>query len=379
MRLGSLLRVKNFVVANWGILSITLLVLSVACLGVSVVSHDSLPMKTVEEKKHPVTAEMDVGTETVVTGNTSFYQRGTKLSDMPVYLRSFSSNLTLSLRTQVPENTSVRQSLSLVHRVGHSDDVFWEDSRLVASDGTVVDNGETTVSGVVNIAEVQQKHQEIRSEMEGSGTVETFVVANTTYDTERYQGEMTEEAKLRIDGSSYALNGNLSRREKHTMSVESRTVDEDAVVTLPLPFDGAEKTLAKETGLFAGVGFLSLLIGFLVAVYGEFGPSRERLRRRLDKERYSEWISVGEIPFGANERKVRMSSLEDLVDVGIDTSKRTIHDKEEGRYGVIDDGVLYYYEDSKEFVSSDGERNGESPEGVENGKDADESLSIQKQ
>lgn len=43
-----------------------------------------------------------------------------------------------------------------------------------------------------------------------------------------------------------------------------------------------------------------------------------------------------------------MDSLEDLVDVAIDSEKRAIHDRSRGRYAVLDEGVHYYYDPERE-------------------------------
>ncbi|MDY6780441.1 MAG: DUF5305 family protein, partial [Halobacteria archaeon] len=70
----------------------------------------------------------------------------------------------------------------------------------------------------------------------------------------------------------------------------------------------------------------------------------EAARRELHEARYSEWISEGSVPEEA-DASVRMESLEDLVDVAIDSNRRVIHDADEGVYAVIDDATSYYYVD----------------------------------
>jgi hypothetical protein len=64
---------------------------------------------------------------------------------------------------------------------------------------------------------------------------------------------------------------------------------------------------------------------------------------RLHRQRFEEWISTGRVGPGLGEEYVRMTSLGELVDVGIDADKRVIHDPETGGYAVIDGRVVYHY------------------------------------
>jgi len=373
------LRARHFLVAHARVVCALLLVVAVASAVGAVASYDGLPMETVEETKHPTTVGMSVGTHSVVTGNTSLYDEGTELNDAPVYLTSASPELVLTLRSEVPEGSRVEQGLSVTHRVSHSDggEVFWEENYPVSSGRETVDSvspAGVVTSGLVDVREVLERRTEIENEVGGAGKVKTFVVANVTYDTGRYEGKLVGETELVVDRRSYTLGGNVSRTEKHTTSAERKRVDDERVVTLPASVGGLGPRAPKRTVAIAGLGLSSLFVSLLVLVYGWVGPGRDRLRRRLDEERYSEWISVGELPSvtRTGDNKIRVRSLEDLVDVGIDTSKRTIHDPETERYGVIDDGTVYYYEGGV------GEEEGEQGEKVDakmgegNGEDREE-------
>lgn len=42
---------------------------------------------------------------------------------------------------------------------------------------------------------------------------------------------------------------------------------------------------------------------------------------------------------------VSLDTLEDVVDVAIDTNERVVHDTQRGLFAVVNDGVVYYYSD----------------------------------
>jgi hypothetical protein len=67
------------------------------------------------------------------------------------------------------------------------------------------------------------------------------------------------------------------------------------------------------------------------------------LEEQVYRYRYDEWISEGDFPTDAGKQYVYINSLEDLVDIAIDTGKRVIHDPELESYGVVDDDLVYYH------------------------------------
>ena len=49
------------------------------------------------------------------------------------------------------------------------------------------------------------------------------------------------------------------------------------------------------------------------------------------------------IPAYAAEQYVETSTLADLVNVAVDSDRRVIHDQEQAAYGIIDEGMLFWY------------------------------------
>lgn len=71
---------------------------------------------------------------------------------------------------------------------------------------------------------------------------------------------------------------------------------------------------------------------------------RSRLAYQRQREEYDEWTSTGMVPASYfNRPTVRVESLEDLVDIAIDTDRRVIDDTDSERFVVLGDGVNYTY------------------------------------
>jgi hypothetical protein len=76
-------------------------------------------------------------------------------------------------------------------------------------------------------------------------------------------------------------------------------------------------------------------------------PEGERARLAVAREReeFDDWISSGSLPAPLLDRpRVEIDSLEDLVDVAIDSDRRVIEDRDRGAFFVADGELLYRYD-----------------------------------
>ena len=69
----------------------------------------------------------------------------------------------------------------------------------------------------------------------------------------------------------------------------------------------------------------------------------DALRREIHSACWSWTISSGEFPTSADKPYISILTLEDLVDVAIDTNRRVIYDPQIEAYAVIDSSEIYYY------------------------------------
>ena len=66
------------------------------------------------------------------------------------------------------------------------------------------------------------------------------------------------------------------------------------------------------------------------------------------KDKFEEWISRGEMPSLESKEKIRIYSLEDLVDLAVDLENRVIYDEKKSTYYVLQGEILYVYEEQSE-------------------------------
>jgi len=320
---------------------VALILVGFALVGTGVATYD-VPKETVQEQRHHLTVGSSLGTSAEVTEGGRLYPRGTELENLPVYLTSVSSNLSVSLETTVdaPSEATVEQRLLLVHRLSHSGEVFWNRSEVIGTSGESVAEGVVKTEGEVDINETKGEVRRLRSEVGNGAKLSSFIVSETEYETDRYSGELRGESSLSLSEASYSVERN-STTERRSTPVTKEVVDESRVVTLV----GANVPLVS--AVLVGIGSLATVFGVLSLVYVHFAAPTETLRHEVERSRYSDWVSEGEIPWERVDREVEIDSLGGLVDVGIDSSKRTVYDVEKDTYAVLDGGTVYYHRRSR--------------------------------
>jgi hypothetical protein len=107
--------------------------------------------------------------------------------------------------------------------------------------------------------------------------------------------------------------------------------------------------LRSVLGSLLAVAFLGAAAALVWADRGDsLGLPEETvaaIRLAATREEFDEWISVGTVPASTDdERLVAIDSLEDLVDVAIDSNRRVVEDRDSGQFVVVDDGTRYVFE-----------------------------------
>jgi hypothetical protein len=359
------LRLKVFLASGGPRVVAALLLVAVAAFGGAAVAAADPPTTAVAEDRHRQTVATDLNTSAVVTGNTTLYERGRRLEEMPVYLLSATPELTVRLRTTVPESADARvsQQLRLTYRAERGGNVFWRQRRSVAADTVEPTNGTAVTEAQLRMPRVLDRLDRYRSELDGAGTLSVVLQVRVDYDTGRYRGNLTASAPVQLSGGAYWLGGDVAAERTHATTVRERRADRSETVTVPRL--GAAVSHAALI-LFA-IGCVSLLGAGSVVRFYRSDPDEAALRRRLHRARYGEWISEGSVPTDVGEHVVDVRSLEALVDVAIDSSKRVIRDPERDLYAVLDGEVVYYYRPGSELgpfvrASVDGEGEPDGPE-----------------
>lgn len=322
-----------YVLARYGPrVAVVLLLAGAAALGSAGWVAANPPTTEVTDRTNRVTVESTVTASALVTGNTSLYEEGTRLTDQPVYLDAATPRPRLTLRTALPGDrpVTVVHRVAVVYRATRNGETFWSNRTVLADETTTTSGDAATTRTHLSIPAVRSRLRAVRAEVGDAGSVEAVVRATVEYDLPAYDGTFEETVGLGLSRQSYTLDGASASRAHGT--------PETRVVTVP----GRNPWPHR---LLGGAGVAALLAGVAVGVrhYREGGDA-DRLAHEVHRERYAEWISRGSVPAGLGDRAVQIESLEALVDVAIDTGNRVIADAERGHYAVIDGPTVYYFD-----------------------------------
>lgn len=180
---------------------------------------------------------------------------------------------------------------------------------------------------------------------ESTTELETQLVLTIEYSTtepvheQNYSGTLRMEPRLEYNQDAYWIIGNQTASVTET---QTRQIDSGEPSTPPEP-----EPLEGDPNMTL-VAILALLGSVLLAGAGGIAKTAPKLdtaelEKQVEHEEYSEWISEGELRLDGDTEFVYVSSIEDLVNVGIDTDKRVIYDPDLSVYTVTDGDITYYY------------------------------------
>lgn len=321
------------------------------CIAVALVSalgvgftFTNPPTTEVTDADHQTIATT-LNSQATVEEGSSLYTRGEVLSDMPVYSRSASPNATVSAVTSPPrdEEMQVDQRITLTYeaRTG-SDETFWRQTRRLGGTNASTTGDEVVSNATINIHAIDRRLTELETEIGDGGQVTAYLEVETRYSTGHDHGTFTDRGAITIRDDSYEIN-HLSMRDTYgTTETVTRPVP-SKIIRFSVPFIGG-LVVPHTTFIFVLLGVIGVIgIGVTVTFAHRFDQEAERVA--LHKARYAEWISSGKLPSHQSDRTVYMNSLEDLVDVAIDSDKRIIHDPAQDRYAVLDEHTTYVYQE----------------------------------
>jgi hypothetical protein len=324
------IRARSLAARHGPILVAVLLLVGVAAGGGAALAYTAPPSETVTDRTDEQQFGAHATTSAVVTGETPLYDRGQRLRERPVYFINATPELTLTTNASVPpgESVSVTQRLVIQHEASRDGDPFWQSQRVLSAADRTVDDGRFGVRTAVDMSAVADRVAQRRSTIGGIGTFSTRLRLTMTYETDDYAGELATSAPVVITDRAYWVDGDLATNRTETTTVR-REVEGDPPM-----------------GTVAGLGGLGLvafaLAGATALVYYR-DPDLDAMETELARARYDEWISRGEIPTKAEKQYIRIDTLEDLVDIAIDSGKRVIYDDTYDAYGVVDADIVYYY------------------------------------
>lgn len=311
---------------------IALLVLGTVGIGAAGWVSTQPPTTEITDHSDRQTVESSLSTRSVVTGETSLYREGTTITNQPVYLRDATPNLTLALETRLPSETAGRvdQLVELVYTATRNGEVFWKRTKTLSGEQTR--DGRTVVTRTtISIPSVLAQRNAYQAEVGEAATVAVHIRTSVEYSHEEYEGTFSETAAIRSGAGWYSVPSKTASRTHSTL--ETRTVELNVY----------DKPRFLVPGALGGVLFIT---GLLVAglYYGGTRRQSTVIEADVHHERYVDWISRGTLPQDDSPTAVYTDSLEDLVDVAIDTGERVIYDADRDRYAVLRGRTGYYHE-----------------------------------
>ncbi|MFC7155548.1 DUF5305 family protein [Halomarina halobia] len=333
-------RVAVLVARHGPALVVGLCVLGAVSLGSAAWLYTNPPTTEVTDATEQVSVRSDLHTSAVVTENNTLYPEGTTVRDQPVYFVSATPTATVSVRTAVspsdPGATRVNQSLALVVRGVRDGQVFWEETRVLASDEVRPTNGTATTNATVDMRRVYGNVRAVTNDVGTAGSVEVLLRMEVGYETARYSGTESETVPVQLTERWYSIDRASIEQADSTPVTRTVVVPQRNRLGYQLP------------GVLGGV---ALVLGGATGVLFTRLDDPVALERELQRDRYAEWISSGELDSAVGERFVSLQSLEDVVDLAIDTHRRVIFDAERELYAVIDGDIVYYYDPSGRYSS----------------------------
>jgi hypothetical protein len=317
-------------------LAVVLAVVGILALGGAFLVYSTPPTEQVTETVYDQQVRTETTTAAVVTGETDLYSEGETLEDSPVYFFGATPTVILRTVTDVPEGeeVTVTQRVTLQHRASRNGEVFWSTERLLSATEERTSSGSVRTESTVDMRAVNRTAADRRAEIGLVGRFDTLIRVRVAYETANYSEELTATMPVTLVDQAYWFEGSAAANRTHT---ETTT---------------REVTGSPDITLVGGLGLLGVVALIAAARLGAVsrrGVDIDAIETELTRTRYEEWISRGDLPTSSEKQFVGIDTLEDLVDIAIDSNKRVIYDEEFEAYGVVDSDVVYYYVEREEF------------------------------
>ncbi|WP_255192307.1 DUF5305 domain-containing protein [Natronobeatus ordinarius] len=307
-------------------------VLSFAAAGWAVASPPPTTTETEQVGEERVATELHASA-TVVDG-ADLWEAGEVLEDQPVYLTNATPTITLHTTTAVPaEDATVVHEVSVELAADRGGDVFYEETVFQDRQDVSIEDGVATSDVDVDVTDIADRRDELQSQLAGVGSVTATVNVYVTIESRDggwYEVEAGDEPTLSTDleltTDAYWLEAVEPVERKEPVTV-TREVEEP-----------------RNTSMIGGLAALGVgSFGAAAFVFGRREIDVEVARQRVQERRYADWISRGSMPMWIGDHQIELDSLEDVVDVAIDTGERVVHDRNRDLFAVVSDNVVYYY------------------------------------
>ena len=286
--------------------------------------------ETVTQQAHQQEITTSASTGALVTANDSLWPAGTELHDSPVYLYNATPSMAVTGETVVhgTDSAAISHEWTVTIQAETNEEVFWSESERLVPDTTMQEGAITQTTVTLDAADLRDRVERAERVVGTAGTVSAVLTLSVEYETDRYDGSTTVSTPIELQADAYGLSEELTDQSAHATAVQTEA-------THPPDHSVVYGLVAFALIAFAGAAGI---------VYSRPDTiDLDQARTDAYRRQYDEWISPGTIPDGLGQAFLAVESLEDVVDVAIDTNERVIHDARRDVYAVISDNVVYYH------------------------------------
>lgn len=333
---------------EWGVLVVVALVM-LGLLGAWVAygTHVAPGTETETVVDSTWSEQGSVSHAATITQPNPVFAEGQTLSDQPVYFTQLAPELdgTFEYTYDASESGSldvVTEATLRMRSVNDDGNSYWSVTESLGGDSVEgLSPGEVaTTTATVEIESLLAELQAIESDL---GTSVGSTEADIVFDTQ-VAGEVNGERVTRTHQQTLTLNPGSGTYDVSTGEAISETYES----TSSLRTEATDGPLRSYGSVALILVAATGLVGFAAARYWGVIPlspaERATLVRHRERRDFDDWISTGTVPAEARTgAAIQLDSLEDLVDVAIDTNERVIEDTETGDFCVVDNGRHYIY------------------------------------
>jgi len=340
-------RFKYQVAVYAGTIGIVLIILGIVSIGVAGQTYLNPPVERIPPEEIEVqNFEVTVDHSAIVRNGSQLYDEGTTLRNHPLYYRDTMPVFTLTTRANVPDGKSVNISYQLMirHSAEFNGEQFWQNETVLDMKEQQVKDGEFVSNFSTRISELETLMSENQQVIRSPASVSTQLGFVLTYESPAqgggtYKGELSSFAQpFETTSQSYWFPWELSAGEtkRQTTQPQTRKLSPNM----------------QRIGLFIIIGLILGSAGVGVIWWGTQKIDIEELSVNITREKYDAWMSEGEFLTDSENQYVYINSLQDLVDIAIDSNKRVVYDSEFEAYSVVDESVIYYYAAKPQIIKN---------------------------
>lgn len=343
-------RIKLFINRNFSILLVVCLILVLFGGYLTYATYVDPGTETEQVEESSWSSSVDISHGATVSEETPVFRAGEQVTQRPSYFTAImpESNGTVQYRYQATEGGELDVSMTLTAVIRSAQDAedgtieLWRQERPLTTDSQEgVTPGDTVeVPFGLNVTELTLLADRINEQLGGSpGQTEVLVVTELAVSGVRNGKEVQEsyqyETVLDIGGTVYTYE-QVGPFEESGQQIVEREFE-----ATHGPVRSALAPLLLLIGI-AGAGFVTA--GRFLSEFELSQTEREWLDYRTTYDEYEEWISTGRVSKELHPRStVTIDTLDQLVDVGIDSDRRVIHDQDRSQCLVLVDDVAYIY------------------------------------